>query len=266
MSEVRGLVDIHCHLLPGIDDGPPEWSVSLETARALVAQGVSSAIVTPHQLGAYPNNRGETIRQRTAELQDRLASEDVPLRVLPGAEIHIEATLLPRLASGQLLTLADRGRHVLVEMPEAVFLPPGRLVAELKAAGMVVVLAHPERNRGAMGQPELLAAAVRDGCLLQVTAGSLSGLFGNRVQAFAESLVRRGLVRFVASDAHGPQGRASALRPAYLRVVQWIGEKAAGELFSADPSRIAAGSAVASGRRSVEKSGWGKWFARKIAA
>ena len=231
----------------------------------MVAQGVSSAIVTPHQLGAYPNNRGETIRQRTAELQDRLASEDVPLRVLPGAEIHIEATLLPRLASGQLLTLADRGRHVLVEMPEAVFLPPGRLVAELKAAGMVVVLAHPERNRGRNGNQELLAAAVRDGCLLQVTAGSLSGLFGNRVQAFAESWCRCGLVRFVASDAHGPRAGLgataclSAGRPVDRRESGW------GVVFRS-PSRIAAGSAVASGRRSVEKSGWGKWFARKIAA
>jgi protein-tyrosine phosphatase len=173
---------------------------------------------------------------------------------------------MPRLRSGQLLTLADRGRHVLIEMPEAVFLPPGRLVAELKAAGIVVVLAHPERNRGAMGHPELLDAAVRDGCLLQVTAGSLTGLFGSRVQAFAETLVRRGLVRLVATDAHGPQGRATALRPAYLRVVQWIGEKAAEELFSTDPSRIATGSVVASGRRNVEKSGWSKWFARKSAA
>ena len=110
-----------------------------------------------------------------------------------------------------------------------------------------------------MGQPELLAAAVRDGCLLQVTAGSLTGLFGNRVQTFAETLVRRGLVRFVASDAHGPQGRASA-QTACLSAGRPVdrGESGWGIVFRQIPSRVAAGGAVASGRRSVEKSGWGR--------
>lgn len=102
-------VDIHCHILPGVDDGPNAWEQSLEMARLALADGTATVIATPHQLGGYPQNHGEMIRQRTRELQQALDREGIALTVLPGADVRIEPELVAKIRAGAVLTLADGG-------------------------------------------------------------------------------------------------------------------------------------------------------------
>ncbi len=260
----NSLVDIHCHLLPGIDDGSSDLAESLEMARIAVANGIGTIITTPHQLGNFGHNQGNDIRRRVADLQRALDDARVPLRVLPGADVRIEADMVDRLVTGDVLTLADHRRHVLLELPHELYIPLEGLLAGLSRRGIVGILSHPERNRGILGQPSLLGPLVDAGCLMQVTAGSLCGTFGHESQLLAESMLAGGLVHFVATDAHGAQKRRPLMRRAYDRVVELTSQEMANELCGHNPACIAEGQPVRPGRRpAVRRRGW--WGRRPAA-
>lgn len=253
-------VDIHCHLLPGLDDGASTDDDALAMAEIAVAEGIETIVATPHQLGANARNSGETIRAATNRFQQLLDRRRIPLRVLPGGDVRIEPDLTRKIRTGDVLTLADRRRHVLLELPHNVYLPLDRLLDELRAAGIVGVLSHPERNRGILGRPGVLRPLVQRGCLLQVTAGSLTGEFGPYVQQFSRSLVEQGLVHFVATDAHGTKARRPALRAAFERVAELAGRQTADDLFCRHPAAVAAGGNVLPGCRRPAKLAWTKWL------
>jgi len=259
-------VDIHCHLLPDIDDGAASWDEALSMAEMAAADGISTIVATPHQLGNFAANRGDEIRARAEHLQGLLRQNKIPLKVFPGADVRIEPAMIGKIRAGEVLTLADRGRHVLLELPHEVYLPLDRLLADLKAAGLAGILSHPERNRGIMAQPGVVQSLVGAGCLTQVTAGSLVGAFGSRVRSLAERLVKQGLVHFVSTDAHSPRSRPPLLGEAFDRVVELAGGSLAEELFCGNPAAVAAGRAVMPGLRKAAKParfGWLPW--RKAA-
>ncbi len=263
-------VDIHCHLLPKIDDGSAGWDETLAMARLAVDDGISSIIATPHQLGSHGQNHGDAIRAETARLQQFLRQHDVPLRVLPGADVRIEPEMIAKLQSGEVLTLADRRRHVLLELPHDLYLPLEGVLSDLHAIGMVGILSHPERNLGVLGNRRLLRPLVEAGCLLQVTAGAVVGTFGPEVQKLAQWLIQQRLVHFIATDAHGAKSRRPLIRRAFDRVARLIGESAAVDLCCRNPAVVADGKAVAPpSKRSPGKgpglSGIGGWFRRKKA-
>jgi protein-tyrosine phosphatase len=259
-------VDIHCHVLPGIDDGASSLEEALVMAEMAVADGIATIIATPHQLGNHTKNSGERIRAATAEFQRVLEERHVPLEVLPGGDVRIEPDLPRKIRCGEVLTLGDHRRHILLELPHDVYVPLERLLDELRKLGVVGVLSHPERNRGLLRQPGVLRPLVERGCLMQVTAGSLTGSFGSQVQKFAASLVEQGLVHFVASDAHATKTRPPVLREAFARVAELAGEKAAIELCCRNPRSLASGGAVRSGRRKSMKLGWTGWFSHTFAS
>jgi len=265
MPDHPSLVDIHCHLLPAVDDGAVDWDASLAMARLAVADGISTVIATPHQSGSRANNHSRAIRSLAADLQGLLREQHVPLRVLPGAEVRVEPDLISNLRNGGLLTLADRRRHVLLELPSEVYFPLDRLLNDLEAAGMVGILAHPERNLGILSQRHLLGPLVDGGCLVQITAGSLTGTFGSRVQKFAEWLVTRGLVHFVGSDAHGATTRRPLLRRAFERVARLAGRETAADLCCRNPALVADGKEVTPRRRIRSDSRWFDRLWRKKA-
>lgn len=245
------LIDIHCHLLPAIDDGAADRTESLAMARLATSDGIQAIVVTPHQLGPFAHTRGETIRAQAEAFARALNEERVALRILPGAELRIEpgfaaSELVARLKGGELLTLADQRRHVLVDLPEQAYVGLDDLLAELTAAGMVAILAHPERNREILARPERLHPLVAAGCLLQVTAGSLLGEFGADVQQLADRLIRQGIVQLVASDAHHIHFRRPVLAAAFDHVAQHAGVEAARVLFHLNPASIVAGRPVVS--------------------
>jgi len=235
------LVDIHCHIIPGIDDGAKSAVVALAMARLAVEDGISTIIATPHQLGSYAHNSGQMIRQRTAELQEQLVANGIPLKVLPGADVRIEPDMIDRLRSGDVLTLGDHGRHVLLELPHEIYFPLESVLESLKANGMTGILSHPERNQGLIKQPELIAPLVERGCLMQVTAGSLMGTFGSQSQAIAEWMVQQSLVHFVATDAHGYKSRRPLLKRAFDRVSQLMSEEIALNVCCRNPVAVADG-------------------------
>jgi protein-tyrosine phosphatase len=259
-------VDIHCHLLPAVDDGAADLAAALAMARMAVDDGVGTVIVTPHQLGAYAHNRADDVRRRTAQLQQALDAAGIPLAVLPGGDVRIEERLPQRLAAGDALTLADRGRHVLLELPHELYFPLEGLLESLARRGVAGILSHPERNAGLMAQPQLMAGLVDAGCLMQVTAGSLVGAFGAPCQKVAEWMMAEGLVHFLATDAHGVRSRRPLLRRAYERAAELADEATAAELCCQGPARVAAGLDVAAGRRSAPRRGWRRMFTRSKAA
>lgn len=238
--------DIHCHLLAGIDDGPNSVENSLAMAQLAVDDGVTTIIATPHQLGAFSiyNNDGDKIRRITSDTQDVLRRHGVPIQLLPGAEIRIESGLVLKLLAGELMSLGDHGKHVLLEMPHQEYLPIGPLLAELRRHGYTAILAHPERNGGILSQPHHWKSLVAEGCLMQVTASSLLGAFGAASQGLAELMVRRGLVHFLSSDGHSPRSRQPILRPAFERACELVGEVAATVWCSSNPGLVAAGEKV----------------------
>lgn len=259
-------VDIHCHLLPEIDDGAGSWDDALSMAEMAVDDGIATIVATPHQLGNYAANQGDEIRARAERFQAALRKKRVPLRVLPGADVRIEPGMIGKIRTGEVLTLADRGRHVLLELPHEVFLPLDRLLREMNSAGLVGILSHPERNQGILARPGVVRSLVDSGCLIQVTAGSLTGAFGSRCRNLADSLVKQGLVHFVSTDAHSPRSRPPLLGEAFDRVAEMAGRSLAEEWFCGNPASIAAGKAIKPGPRKVVRPARFGWFRRQEAA
>jgi protein-tyrosine phosphatase len=259
-------VDIHCHLLPGIDDGAKDLDETLAMARLTVADGTSTVIATPHQLGNYASNRGDEIRRSVGELRRQLAARGIPLKVLPGADVRIEPGMSEGLASGEVLSLGDHRKHALLELPHELYLPLERVLSDLARRNMVGVLSHPERNEGIQRKPEIVGPLVEAGCLMQITAGSLCGSFGPDCQQLAESLLADGLVHFVATDAHGPRSRRPLMRRAYERVVELTDEATAVALCCENPALVAAGEDIPGGRRAQAKARRSWWTRRAVTS
>jgi protein-tyrosine phosphatase len=204
------VIDLHCHLLPGIDDGPASIEESLALARSAAAAGTRKIVATPHVSWRYPNDAA-TIGRLARQLQERLREERIDLDVAPGAEVAM--TRVQELTQEELaqLTLGG-GEWLLIEPPFAAVAPAfGAIVLELMQRGHRVVVAHPERCQALRRDPEMLSELVRAGALSSITAGSLTGRFGAQVRKFALQLLDADLVHNVASDAHDTVNRTPAL-------------------------------------------------------
>jgi protein-tyrosine phosphatase len=205
------VIDLHTHILPGLDDGARTLEDALEMARRCVREGVTAVAATPHVRDDYPTSADVMLRTVRA-LQRALDAENVPLVVLPGAEVAVE--WITRLHETELrrLALAGGGRYLLVETPYRGW-PVDLLeqVLALRAAGFIPVLAHPERNPVVQATPSVLAPLVQGGTLVQVTAASLDGRLGAASRDTAQRLVASGLAHVIASDAHRPRVRAAGL-------------------------------------------------------
>ncbi len=267
MTCAEPFVDIHCHLIPGIDDGSQSWEQSRAMAEMARADGVGTIVATPHQLGNYSHNHGRDVRNNTAELQRQLDQHAIDLQVLPGADVRIEDSMIERLRSGEVLTLADQGRHVLLELPHELYFPLEPVLQQLHRADMVGILSHPERNQGLLKQPRLIPQLIAAGCLMQVTCGSLMGTFGSPSQKMAEHLLEQGWVHFLASDAHGPNARRPLMKRAWERVAKRVGTDMADRLCCQNPARVVAGQDVApKNHRKKTALLMSGWFRRQQAA
>ena len=244
MSE--SFVDIHTHILPGLDDGPQDIAESLALCRALVAEGVVLAVATPHQMRPRFDNTSQVIRDALAALRDLLREQAVPLEVLPGADVRIDVDLVRRLRDDELMTLGDTGRYVLLELPHDVAFPLGDLAAELGETGVIPILSHPERNAAIVRNPECLRPWVGAGVMLQVTLDSLLGYWGGSAQRTARWILDEGLAAVLASDAHSVSERPPRHRQAWKEVSARWGVSTARRLMVDVPRRIAATSVIGS--------------------
>ena len=267
MTLPAGFVDVHCHMLPGIDDGADSWEQSLEMARMASGDGTRMVIVTPHQLGNFAHNHGDMIRERTTQFQDALNQHEIPLNVLPGADVRIEPDMIRGLHSGEVLSLADRKKHVLLELPHELYFPLEGIISDLAANGMVGILSHPERNQGILKNPDVLLPLVERGCVMQITAGSLLGSMGPACEQFCHWMIERDIVHIMATDAHGTKSRRPLMRRAFDRLAELSSKDVAVQACCTNPSVVADGGSIElRPPRTPTSSLFGGWFRRRKAA
>lgn len=255
------MIDLHCHVLPGVDDGPSTIEDSLALARVAVSAGISTIVATPHVSREYPND-SQTIANLVDDVSARFTAEGLPLKLHTGAEIAM--TKIGEIAPDELskLTLGG-GPWLLIECPFT-SLTTGFdiLVAKLQSEGHRIVLAHPERSPVFHRDPEMLGSLVRTGTLTSITAGSLVGRFGSQVQRFARRLAEEELVHNVTSDAHNHAGRPPGIR---AELAHGGLSPLAGWLTEAVPAAILAGDQIPSrpldvgGLRTTKR----KWWSRR---
>jgi protein-tyrosine phosphatase len=236
--------DIHCHLLPGIDDGSRDWNVTLAMARLAVADGICTIVATPHQLGNYESVTATRIRELTAETQERITAAGIPLTILPGADVRVHEELPELVRQQAVLTLADRRVHLLMELPHDQILPLEQLIYRLQSGGIHCILSHPERNAQLLHNPSKVRPLVQQGCLVQITAGSITGHFGPQVQRMCRRLLEEQVVHLVATDAHDATRRPPCLSNAYEIVCRWVGLESAQRIFIDNPQAVAEGRPV----------------------
>ncbi len=235
-------VDVHCHCLPCIDDGPATLAESLRLCEALAADGVTTVFATPHQLGGYDRvNTAAAIRAAVANLNSHLETAGVPLEVLPGGDVRVDERLARLLETDQVLTCGDGGAHLLLELPHEVFVDPLPAIKTLIDRGVQVIMTHPERHRYLAGAVKRIASWAEAGAALQITAGSLLGEFGPTARQEAWRLFDAGLVSLVASDAHDAVRRPPRLTAAIEALTQQASPEAARALCIDNPLRVLRG-------------------------
>jgi protein-tyrosine phosphatase len=232
------LIDLHSHLLPGIDDGSKDLAMSLAMARVAAADGISTIACTPHILPGIYNNSGPAIRSAVARLTESIVEAGIPIALVTGADVHIAPDLDVRLRDGRALTL-NNSRYLLLEPPHHV-LPPRLedLIFGLQAAGYFPILTHPERLSWLEGHYDLIGRLVSSSVLMQITAGSVMGRFGRRPRYWAERMLDEGLCHLLATDAHNTEQRAPRMADARDVVAQRLGDDEAINLVLRRPHGI----------------------------
>ena len=226
------MIDIHCHLLPGMDDGAKTLEESISMVRMAAASGTTDIVATPHANPRYCFDP-ELIERKVAEL--RRATNDL-VQIHVGCDFHLSATNIEdALANPSKYTINHRS-YVLVEFADFVIPPTSiEIFRRMRAAGMTPIITHPERNRLLQADLEQIRRWVEDECLVQVTAQSFLGRFGKSAKDTADDLMTSGLVHFVASDAHGPKDRTPDLAEAHRYVASICGSGQAERLFVGNP-------------------------------
>lgn len=235
-----GYIDLHTHILPGLDDGPADLDSAIALARDMSARGFDKVVATPHCFEGNPSP--ETIEKQLQLLTKELARCGVPLEILPGAEHTPDPYLVRRLQAGELLTL-NGSRYILLELPALQPLPAytAELIFELRVRGYHPVLAHPERVLAFQKNLSLLYGLAEKGAVIQLTLGSLAGYFGPESEQAALKIAAAGLAHLAATDAHRPGDRLAALPKAAALLDKLLGPGAAALLLRERPENLLAG-------------------------
>jgi protein-tyrosine phosphatase len=213
------LIDIHCHILPGVDDGPEDISGFIEMAKAAVSSGITHLFATPHHLNGHYENSKPKILDLVQKHNEILMEYQIPILLHPGQELRIHRDLINTHDLNEVLTLDNNGKYLLLELPSGEVPPYTHdIVHELLLIGITPIIVHPERNKGFMEKHYLLFDLVTEGALVQLTAGSLLGNFGGRVRSFSEKIIEHQIAHFIASDAHHSKIRGFALQMAYEKI------------------------------------------------
>ena len=276
------MIDLHNHILHGLDDGPETMDESIQMCLMSYRDGVSTIVATPHTLnGEYQNDR-PAILAKVKELNDAIKKFGVDssefgakspksersrpfrseicnlpsdisihsaldprhsaLEILPGADVHFSNEILHQLDQEEVMTVGDGKKFLILEFPSHT-IPIGaeEVLFQLMARGIVPVISHPERNLEITRRPERYYEMIRMGCFGQVTAMSLTGGFGGKIKGFAEMLLKKRLIHFIASDAHNVNGRPPILSPAAKEAEKIVGREEAQKMVTEYPRAILEG-------------------------
>lgn len=232
------MIDLHCHLLPGIDDGAPDLEASLRMAQIAVKDGIETTACTPHIYPGLFENNTAGIRQHIESLRGHLAEAGIPLKLTWGADAHVDPSLLQRLKEGTAPSLNDT-RYFLLEPPHHVA-PPNfaQYAFSFMAAGYVPVITHPERLSWIEEHYAIFCDLADKGVWMQVTSGSLTGRFGQAARYWGERMLDEGRVHILATDAHSPNHRPPLLAEGREAAAKWVGREEAVHLVQTRPLAI----------------------------
>ncbi|WP_373792341.1 tyrosine-protein phosphatase [Jeotgalibaca porci] len=220
------MIDLHCHILPGVDDGAASLQESLSMAEQAIAQGITHLLCTPHHNNGRYENEKSSVIAAVHHLQNALDERNLPLTLLEGQEVRVTGELITAIEKDHLLFTDITDTYLLLEFPtQDVPAFSESLFFELRTLGKVPVIVHPERNAIFREDPNRLIPFLEMGCLAQLTAPSIVGIFGKQIQKTAYEMVTHNLVQMVASDAHGVTKRRFYLKEAYEIIEQELGKE-----------------------------------------
>ena len=238
------MIDIHAHILPGLDDGPAAMCDALKMARIAVEDGIGIMIATPHCLNGLYHNYRENIMAACSKFNAALKNNRIPLKVLPGSEVHLDMEILNLLKMDRLMTLNDTGRYLFLELPDQLILESlVDFIARLKEMDTIPIIAHPERNTAIQRDVLLLHDLISAGALSQVTGGSLTGRFGRHAFQCCLRIVELNLAHFMATDAHSPETRPPRLSSAVSKLIALTDRSCAERILFEGPEMVIKGKA-----------------------
>ena len=236
------MIDLHAHILPGLDDGPKHLDEALEMCRIAVRDGVTTIVATPHAGNGTYDNKKEKILSAVQQLVAHLEESKIPLRILAGSDAYIRQDLCTLVEDGSITTVNDSHRYVMVEFPKHVITPQWMdWLFEARLRGIIPIFTHPERHTVIQKDISMVSRWVNQGGLVQVTAMSLTGDFGPDARKCAEELLRRHLAHVIASDAHSRHQRPPVLSKAFFAASNVVDSSYAYKLVKEFPEAIIAG-------------------------
>ncbi|MFC1813024.1 tyrosine-protein phosphatase [Thermodesulfobacteriota bacterium] len=240
------MIDIHCHILPGVDDGPSTLSESIAMAKQAAADGIQTVVATPHTLNEVYHNSAVDVNAHVDRLREALAKERIELDLRPGSDAHLCVEMAEKVLAGEVATIDNNGQYLLIEFPVQV-MPVGFKgeLFQLKLKGITPIITHPERNTVFQQKTELLYDLVNMGCLLQITAMSITGEFGEEPMKSARRMLELRLAHIIATDAHSPEIRPPILSPGVEAAARVLGNLTeAEEMVTIRPQAILEGKPV----------------------
>lgn len=231
------MIDLHSHILPGIDDGSKDINETIEMARLAVSEGIKTIICTPHYIQYNEPYNKKQVELLIEETNERLISEGISLNLVAGHEIYMTPDLPKLVQDGEVATL-NNSKYILIEFPmNDIPLYAEDVFYELRLMGLVPILAHPERYPMVMEDPNSLLKFLKLGVLCQANVGSIRGFFGERVQKAVIKLIEHNMIHFIATDAHGPKRRSPKIGGA-LEVIKQLDPQLAEQLFYENPLKV----------------------------
>lgn len=220
------MIDLHCHILPGIDDGAKNMEESLAMAQSAVADGITHVLATPHHKVHGWENEKEAIQQLVTQVQAAVDVADIPLTIFPGQEVRIYGEIIEDMEAEKIQFIDEAEQYVLIEFPSTEI--PAfteQLFYRLQHLGVVPIIVHPERNRAIQKDPNRLKELIDKGALAQLTAGSYLGGFGKEIEKLSRDLIEANMVHFIATDAHNVTNRPFNLKEAYEKLEKEYGRE-----------------------------------------
>jgi len=232
------LIDLHCHLLPGIDDGSPDMPTSIRMAKLALSDGISQIACTPHIFPGIYENTAKSIRNATERLRLALQDAGVPLQLHYASDTHMMPELISRLQQKTVPTF-NGGRYFLLEPPHRVA-PPHfeEFVFKVVASGYMPIITHPERLHWVDDHYPVFKRMAENGVWMQITSGSVTGRFGKKAQYWAERMLDDGIVHILATDAHNLGRRAPLMMEAVEVSGRWVGREEAKRLVEERPAAV----------------------------
>jgi len=240
------MIDLHCHILPGLDDGAHDLQESLDMAAMALKDGIDTIVATPHTLdGLYANSR-EEVSQSVEAFRTALSNRGIEISICPGADVHLCPGMVERIKEGRAVTINNSGKYLLLELPPQNIPPQIKdEIFSLKLNGITPIITHPERHPAIQRDLGILHQLVSMGALAQVTAMSVTGEFGLPIRACAQAMLERRLIHVIATDAHSVESRPPILSRAVEAAADVLGSvKEADDMVNRIPALILSGEPV----------------------